>query len=79
MESILWLIGLAIVAGAVWYFWPKADTNKDGKVDVNDAVANVKETVDVNKDGKVNKADAEAAVTKVKTTAKRVTAKKTKK
>jgi hypothetical protein len=39
-------VGCAIVAAlviwAAWTWWPKADTNNDGKVDVKDAVEVVK-------------------------------------
>jgi hypothetical protein len=36
------MVGLIIAAGiALWYFWPKADINNDGKVDLNDAKAAV--------------------------------------
>lgn len=65
METLVWLVILAVVAGAAWYFWPRTDTNKDGKVDINDAVANVKAEADVNKDGKVNVADVEVVAAKV--------------
>jgi hypothetical protein len=58
------------------------DVNKDGKVDLKDAVAvaekvstKVKETADVNKDGKVDAEDAKVVVEAAKKTAKKTKAK----
>lgn len=58
------------------------DVNKDGKVDLKDAVAvvekvstKVKETADVNKDGKVDAEDAMVVVEEIKQTAKKTKAK----
>ena len=58
------------------------DVNKDGKVDLKDAVAvaekvytKVKEAADVNKDGKVDAEDAKVVVEAAKKTAKKATKK----
>jgi hypothetical protein len=63
-------VGCAIVAAlviwAAWTWWPKADTNNDGKIDVKDAIANAKSSADVNKDGKVDVKDAVEVVKKVR-------------
>ena len=66
MESIVWLVIFAGAAFLLWKYWPKSDTNNDGKVDINDAVANIKADADVNKDGKVDLQDAIAAAHNVK-------------
>jgi hypothetical protein len=63
-------VGCAIVAAiilwAAWTWWPKIDTNNDGKVDVNDSIADAKSLADVNKDGKVDVKDAAEVVKKVR-------------
>ena len=83
MEIII-LAFVVLVAAAVYYNRKSKsfDVNNDGKVnaaDVKAAVQNVvcgvKETADVNKDGKVDAADAVAVKEKVKTVAKKTTAK----
>jgi hypothetical protein len=58
------------------------DVNKDGRVDIKDAVAvaekvstKVKEAADVNKDGKVDAEDAKVVVEAAKKTAKKTKAK----
>jgi hypothetical protein len=63
-------VGCAIVAAlviwAAWTWWPKADTNNDGKIDVKDAIADAKSLADVNKDSKVDAKDAVEVVKKVR-------------
>lgn len=68
METIIWLMLLATIGYVVWKFWwPKADVNKDGKVDTADVTATVEKAVtvlDVNKDGKIDTVDANIVVEK---------------
>lgn len=66
-NEVYWLVGAVAVLGYVaWKWWPKADLNNDGKVDVKDAEVAVKkavnEALDVNNDGKVDVKDAKEAV-----------------
>lgn len=85
MEIAIVIAGVAVL-GLIWYFnrGQKADINQDGRVDLADARAAVKNTVsgvaraaDVNRDGKVNARDARAAaskaVGKAKTAVKKAT------
>ena len=76
MESIIWLLILIGVGYVAWKFWPKADSNNDGKIDIKDSVTDIKtsvaETADVNKDGKVDAADAVEVVKKTTARAKKV-------
>jgi len=44
MDVIVTVIIIAALGYAAWKFWPKADVNKDGKVDADDAVEVVKKT-----------------------------------
>lgn len=65
MDNIIWFGLIAIAGFALWYYvWPKADVNKDGKVDAADAAAAVTKVADVNQDGKVDTADAVEVVKK---------------
>lgn len=67
MDSVIWILLIAVAGFALWYYvWPKADVNKDGKVDSTDLVDVATKIVDVNKDGKVNVADATEVVAKVR-------------
>ena len=46
MESIILAAIAVVVLGVIWKFWPKGnglDVNQDGKVDVKDAEAGLKE------------------------------------
>lgn len=72
MEIIVILIAV-VVLGAIWYANRNTgfDANNDGKVDLKDAAAAVKNTVavaktvaDTNKDGKVDAKDAKAVASK---------------
>lgn len=69
--EVLFVLAVGALVVGIWYFWPKADVNKDGKVDV----ADVKAAADVNNDGKVNVEDAKVVVEKAKGTAKKAGAK----
>lgn len=71
MDIIVIAIVIAVLGYTAWKFWPKADVNNDGKVDV----ADVKTVADVNNDGKVDIADAVEAVKKTTTRAKKVVTK----
>jgi hypothetical protein len=76
MDNIIWIVLIAIAGFALWYYvWPKADVNKDGKVDSTDAVAAVTKVADVNQDGKVDTADAVEVVKKTTRKTKAVAAK----
>ena len=76
MDNIIWIVLIVIAGFALWYYvWPKADVNKDGKVDATDAVAAVTKVADVNQDGKVDVADAVEAVKKTTRKTKAVAAK----
>jgi len=76
MDNIIWIVLIAIAGFALWYYvWPKADVNKDGKVDATDAVAAVTKVADVNQDGKVDTADAVEVVKKTTRKTKAVAAK----
>jgi Ca2+-binding EF-hand superfamily protein len=88
MDIIVVTIVIAVLGYIAWKFWPKADVNNDGKVDVADVktvadvnndgkvdAADVKAVADVNKDGKVDVADVVEVVKKAKTRAKKVVAK----
>lgn len=76
---VLVIVGLGLVA--IWYFnrdTKNFDTNKDGRVNFDDAkkaventVEGVKSFADVNKDGKVDVSDAKEAVVEVATKAKK--------
>ena len=80
MEILIGIIVVAIIALMIYSNQQvkNLDANKDGKVNLEDAKAVVKNTVntvkkvaDVNKDGKVNIKDAKTAVQKTKVAAKR--------
>lgn len=58
-SNIILVIALGVCAVALWYFWPKSDTNGDGKIDLADAKAKA----DLNGDGKVNTADVKVVAT----------------
>lgn len=79
MEIIVIAVAV-VVLGAIWYANRKTgfDANNDGKVDLKDAAAAVKNTVqtvknvaDANKDGKVDAKDAKAAASKATTAVKK--------
>ena len=44
MEIIVIAIVIAVLGYGAWKYWPKADINKDGKIDAADAVEAVKKT-----------------------------------
>ena len=44
MDIIVTTIVIAVLGYVAWKFWPKADVNNDGKVDIADAVEVVKKT-----------------------------------
>jgi hypothetical protein len=84
MEILIALVGVVLV-GSLIYFNRSSkslDINNDGKVDLSDAKAAVKNTVagvtavaDANKDGKVDAADAKVVVEKAKTGVKKAATK----
>jgi len=71
MEFIIAIAAVVVIAYLIYRnTTPKAleflDTNKDGKIDVED----VKAVADVNRDGKVDVSDVKAAVKTTKTAVK---------
>ena len=89
--EILVIIGLVIVAAAMFYMssknpskptsdiLPILDANKDGKVDIKDAVAAAEVVVEKTKKTAAKaKTVAKATAAKAKTAVKKTTAKKTK-
>lgn len=78
MEIIVIAVAI-VVLGAIWYVNRNTglDVNNDGKVDLKDAAAAVKNTVataknvaDANKDGKVDAKDVKVAASKAKAAVK---------
>lgn len=85
VELIFGLIFVVLIAAILFFNRSTKgfDVNQDGKVDVEDAKAAVKNTVeglkataDVNKDGKVNAGDVKAVATKARAAVKKTVAKK---
>jgi hypothetical protein len=76
-NTIVWtiIIGVVVIWAFYKFVWPKADVNKDGKVDSADAAAAVTKVADVNQDGKVDTADAVEVVKKTTRKTKAVAAK----
>lgn len=78
MEIIVIAVAI-VVLGAIWYVNRNTglDVNNDGKVDLKDAAAAVKNTVataknvaDANKDGKVDAKDVKVVASKAKAAVK---------
>lgn len=61
------IIAVVVIAAIGYFFFKGLDTNKDGKVTLEE----VKATADVNNDGKVNVEDVKVAATKAKTAVKK--------